>query len=86
MDRGLHLSADETLIAQRETVPFRLGFSALTFCTEDGHPVNRRTGAVSEFFLHPSGGTLRDASINTVFHDSRFDAYRGFRPPHVRNG
>ena len=47
-------------------------------------PVNRITGTVSEFYLYPSGGTLRDAGFNLVFYDSRFDTYRGFKPPHLR--
>ncbi|MGA9115935.1 MAG: hypothetical protein WB626_04100 [Bacteroidota bacterium] len=77
------LFRDENILRQLETAPFSLGFYTLRFYTENGKPVNRVTPVLGEFYLYPSGGTLRDASFNIVFYDSRFDTYRGFRPPHL---
>jgi hypothetical protein len=83
MEPDRHLYTDENLLAQLETAPFRLGFYILRFYSEGGQPVNRATDTIAEFYLYPSGGTLRDASFNIVFYDSRFDTYRGFKPPHL---
>lgn len=82
--RDLLLFTDENILAQLEEAPFTLGFYTLRFYAENGKPVNRRTDSVAEFYLYPSGGTLRDSSFNLLFYDSRFDTYRGFRPPHLK--
>jgi hypothetical protein len=74
--------SDENVAAQLRDAPFTLGFYTLLFYTERGKPVNRVTDTVSEFYLYPSGGTLRDSAFNLVWYDSRFDTYRGFTPPH----
>ncbi|MBP1679471.1 MAG: hypothetical protein H6Q29_1382 [Bacteroidetes bacterium] len=86
MERDPYFYTDENLLAQLESAPFRLGYYTLRFYTEQGQPVNRKTGEIAEFYLYPSGGTLRDASFNIVFYDSRFDTYRGFKPPHLKRG
>lgn len=79
----LFLFTDDNLIEQLKTAPFTLGYYTLRFYIDDGQPVNRVTATVGEFYLYPSGGTLRDGSFNIVFYDSRFDMYRGFKPPHL---
>jgi hypothetical protein len=83
-ERDLFLFNDENILAQLEDAPFALGCYTLRFYTENGKPVNRRTDSVSEYYLYPSGGTLRDSSFNLLFYDSRFDTYRGFQPPHLK--
>ncbi len=77
------LFSDENLFAQLNTATYTLGFYTLKFYTENGKPVNKVTETIEEFYLYPSGGTLRDGTSNIVFYDSRFDTYRGFRPPHL---
>jgi hypothetical protein len=79
----LFLFNDENIIEQLKTAPFTLGYYTLRFYAERGKPARRPTETVSEFYLYPSGGTLRDSSFNLVFYDSRFDTYRGFIPPHL---
>lgn len=81
--RDLLLFTDDNLLEQLKTAPFTLGYYTLSFYTDNGRPVNRVTPSVGEFYLYPSGGTLRDSSFNIVFYDSRFDMYRGFKPPHL---
>lgn len=78
-----YLFRDENLIEQLKTAPFSIGYYTLKFYSENGRPVNRVTPMISEFYLYPSGGTLRDSDFNIVFYDSRFDTYRGFKPPHL---
>ena len=82
MSRDIFLFNDENIFEQLKSAPFRLGYYTLKFYTENGKPVNRVTETISEFYLYPSGGTLRDSNFNIVFYDSRFDTYRGFKPPH----
>jgi hypothetical protein len=72
----------ENILRQLKTASYSLGFYTLKFYSEKGRPVNRMTDTVSEYYLYPSGGTLRDSSFNIIFYDSRFDTYRGFTPPH----
>ncbi len=79
----VRLFSHENIARQLETAPFTLGAYTLHFYTEAGKPVNRVTGTVEEFYLYPSGGTLRDRTFNIVFYDSRYDTYRGFKPPHL---
>ena len=78
------LFSDENIFLQLQTAPFALGFYTLRFYTENGKPVNKVTGTIEEFYLYPSGGTLRDGTSNIVFYDSRFDTYRGFKLPHTK--
>ena len=80
--RDLLLYNDENLLEQLTTAPYTLGFYTLHFYTENGKPVNRKTEMVEEFYLYPSGGTLRDSAFNIIVYESRYDTYRGFVPPH----
>ena len=79
----LYCFTEENIMRQLETAPFSFGFYTLRFYTEEGRPVNKVTDSVAEFYLYPSGGTLRDSTFNIVQYDSRFDIYRGFKPPHL---
>ena len=84
MDQDRHRFSEENLLLQLKTAPYALGYYTLRFYTENGRPVNKVTDSISEFFLYPSGGTLRDDKSNIVFYNSRFDTYRGFKPPHLQ--
>ena len=80
----LHIFSEANIHRQLQTAPFTQGFYTLTFYTEAGKPANHPTETLSEYYLYPSGGTLRDSSFNLVFYDSQFDTYRGFQPPHLK--
>ncbi len=79
----LCLYTEANIREQLETAPYRLGFYTLRFYTEKGRPVNTKTGTIEEFYLYPSGGTLRDSKFNIISYEARFDTYRGFKPPHT---
>jgi len=79
----LFLFKDDNILLQLQSAPFTLGYYTLRFYTENSKPVNKFTDTIAEFYLYPSGGTLRDSNFNIVFYDSRFDTYRGFKPPHL---
>ena len=69
-------------MAQVATAPFHNGYFTVEFYAyERGRPSGKLTGRVEVFYLYPSGGTLRDKDFNLLWYDSKFDTYRGFRPP-----
>jgi hypothetical protein len=80
----LKVFSEENIHTQLESSHFELGYYTLHFYAENGRPVGKQTETVEEFYLYPSGGTLRDSRFNIVFYDSQFDTYRGFTPPHKR--
>lgn len=81
-DTDIHLYTYDNVIKQLQTAPYTLGYYTLRFYSEQGKPVNKVTNTIADFYLYPSGGTLRDGSFNIIMYDSRFDTYRGFTPPH----
>ncbi len=84
MSDDLFVFSEAHLHRQLETAPFTQGFYTVNFYTRDGLLAREKTGTISEFYLYPSGGTLRDSNFNLVFYDSQFDTYRGFQPPHLK--
>ncbi len=83
-DTDLHILSYENIHKQLENAPYELGYYVLRFYSKDGRPSDKPTDTIDEFYLYPSGGTLRDKHFNIVFYDSRFDIYRGFKPPHLK--
>lgn len=84
MNKDLYLFSEENLLEQIEKSEYELGFYPVKFYTENGLLANKKTDEISEFYLYPSGGTLRDKNFNIIFYSSKFDIYRGFIPPHLR--
>lgn len=83
MSGDLFIFSESNLHAQLQTAPFTQGFYTVKFYTSAGTFAKSKTDELSEFYLYPSGGTLRDSTFNLVFYDSQFDTYRGFIPPHL---
>ena len=83
MTRDLLLFTEDNLLEQLHTAPFTLGYDTVKFYTAGGKPVNKVSDTIGEFYLYPSGGTLRDSAFNLVFYDSRFDTYRGLSLIHI---
>ncbi len=80
-DTDLRLFSHENLLAQLETAEYRNGYYVLEFYADGHKPSLKPTGTIETFYLYPSGGTLRDNTFQLVFYDSRYDTYRGFKPP-----
>lgn len=80
----LRIFSHQNLLMQLETAEFRNGYYVLEFYAERNKPSDKPTQTVARFYLYPSGGTLRDSNFDLVFYDSRYDTYRGFKPPHLR--
>ncbi len=83
MTVDLHIFSEENLHEQLKSAPFTQGFYTVHFYTAEGLLAKGKSETLSEFYLYPSGGTLRDSDFNLVFYDSQFDTYRGFKPPHL---
>lgn len=80
-ETDLRLFSHENLLEQLKTAEYRNGYFVLEFYAEEHKPSSKPTLTVEAFYLYPSGGTLRDNSFQLVFYDSRYDTYRGFKPP-----
>ena len=80
-ERDLHSFSHENLLEQLSTAEFRNGYYVLEFYAEAHKPSSKPTPTIEKFYLYPSGGTLRDNTFQLVFYDSRYDTYRGFKPP-----
>jgi len=86
VSEDIHIFSEENLLRQIEQSEYCLGYYKVRFYTKGGMLSERKTDVLSDFYLYPSGGTLRDENFNIVFYSSRFDTYRGYYPPHKRNG
>jgi hypothetical protein len=78
----IRLFSHENILKQLETAEFKNGYYVLEFYADNNKPSSTRTEQVSKFYLYPSGGTLRDSNFQLLFYDSKYDTYRGFKPPH----
>ena len=82
VERDFRLFSHENILGQIETAEYRNGYYVLEFYAAQHKPSTKPTDPVEQFYLYPSGGTLRDSTFQLVFYDSRYDTYRGFKPPH----
>jgi hypothetical protein len=80
--KDLNIFSEENLLEQLKENNYELGFYRVKFYTLNGQPATEKTNTISEFYLYPSGGTLRDETMNIVSYSSKFDTYRGFIPPY----
>jgi hypothetical protein len=83
VERDLRMFSHENVLEQIKTAEYRNGYYVLEFYAENGKPSKEPTTTTAQFYLYPSGGTLRDANFQLLFYDSRYDTYRGFKPPHL---
>jgi hypothetical protein len=79
----IHIFSHEHILEQIKSAKYHLGYYILKFYSENGKPSKEPTETISEYYLYPTGGTLRDSSMNLILYDPRYDVYQGFKPPHV---
>jgi len=84
VQKDMKVFSHENVLEQLTTAEYRNGYYVLEFYSENGKPAKRPTTSTALFYLYPSGGTLRDAGFQLLFYDSRYDTYRGFKPPHLK--
>ncbi|MCX8052001.1 MAG: hypothetical protein N3B17_08945 [Chlorobi bacterium] len=79
MDADLYVYSPDNLLRQIETAPFELGYYTVRFYVDEhGRPTRTKTDRVGTFYYSPSGGTLRDETMNIVFYNARLDRYKGY--------
>jgi len=83
VEKDLRIFSHENILEQIKTAEYRNGYYVLEFYAENNKPATKPTSTVAKFYLYPSGGTLRDSNFQLLFYDSRYDTYRGFKPPHL---
>ncbi|MBI3005135.1 MAG: hypothetical protein HYY49_06915 [Ignavibacteriales bacterium] len=84
MERDSRIFSHENVLFQLESAEFKNGYYVLEFYAENNKPSPKPTNTTAKFYLYPSGGTLRDSNYQLLFYDSKYDTYRGFKPPHTR--
>lgn len=74
----VYLFSEETLRKQLETAETKLGYKLVHFYVDE-HGIMSKTATVQveQFYLSPSGGTLRDKNFNLVTYSARYDMYKG---------
>jgi hypothetical protein len=74
MDAAYCYSPENVLrqIEGREAV---LGVFEVRFYSSGGRPARDVTDRIETFFYYPSGGTIRDASLNILLYEPRLDMY-----------
>ncbi len=69
----------DNLLAQLHTAPLHLGYHTLNFYADaQGRLAKEPTDQKAIFYLSPSGGTLRDESLNIVLYSAKFDRFKGY--------
>lgn len=69
----------ENLLIQARTAEEKLGYKIVHFYVDSqGLLAKSVTDTIAQFFLSPSGGTLRDSALNIVLYSAKFDLYKGF--------
>ena len=92
MNNDLMVFSHENLLQQAQESELQLGYHILSFydffisgmisltfyVDAPGVPAKRITDATESFYLSPSGGTLRDSSMNIVMYSAKYDKYKGY--------
>ncbi|MFZ9760829.1 MAG: hypothetical protein ACO323_01805 [Candidatus Kapaibacteriota bacterium] len=79
IESDIHIFSHENLITQSQNSPLTLGYHTLQFYVESpGIPAKHVTNTIETFYLSPSGGTLRDSSMNIVMYSAKYDKYKGY--------
>ncbi len=85
LNGDVRIFSHQNVLLQLESAEFKNGYYVLEFYSKNGKPSPAPTNSTAKFYLYPSGGTLRDSNYQLLFYDSKYDTYRGFKPPRVRN-
>ncbi|MCU0427322.1 MAG: hypothetical protein MUF71_17035 [Candidatus Kapabacteria bacterium] len=74
----IHLFSEDALRKQLETAESKLGYKLVHFYVDSNGILSKTpTNTTAQFYLSPSGGTLRDTNFNLVTYSARYDMYKG---------
>lgn len=69
----------ENLFHQTQNGELKLGYYSVRFYVDgNGSLAKEPTDCIEEFYMSPSGGTLRDRNMNIVIYSAKFDKYKGY--------
>ena len=79
MQEDLRIFSHENLLKQSQYSELKLGYYTVHFYVDSpGVPSKHVTDKIEQFYLSPSGGTLRDSSMNIVMYSAKYDKYKGY--------
>ena len=79
MEEDLLIFSHENLLKQTQHSELILGYHTVHFYVDSpGVPSKHITNSIEKFYLSPSGGTLRDSSMNIVMYSAKYDKYKGY--------
>ncbi len=79
MDDDIFIFSHDHLMQQVADSFLELGYHKVRFYIEaPGIPSKHKTELIEDFYLSPSGGTLRDSSMNIVIYSAKYDKYKGY--------
>lgn len=71
----VHCYSPENVLRQTNGRESTLGAFEITLYAINGRPAREKTESLETFFYYPSGGTIRDASLNILLYEPRLDMY-----------
>jgi hypothetical protein len=78
-ETDIHCFSHENLVKQTETAEQQLGYYIVHFYVDEAGVISKeKTANIGQFFLSPSGGTLRDKDMNIVTYSAKYDKYKGY--------
>lgn len=75
----VHCYSPENVLRQVDGTEPLLGAHEVRFYVLNGRPSREHTGEIATFHYYPSGGTIRDASLNILHYEPRLDIYHTSR-------
>ncbi|GDX63630.1 hypothetical protein LBMAG35_04680 [Chlorobiota bacterium] len=79
MENDPRIFSHENLLKQSQHSELTLGYYTVHFYVDSpGVPSKHVTDKIEQFYLSPSGGTLRDSSMNIVMYSAKYDKYKGY--------
>ena len=71
----VHCYSPENVLQQCSGRELILGAYEISMYSQNGRPSRENTGVLEKFYYYPSGGTIRDASLNILHYEPRLDIY-----------
>jgi hypothetical protein len=71
----MYCYSSENVLRQIAGTEATMGAYELRFYSVNGRPSRVVTDIVETFYYYPSGGTIRDASLNILLYEPRLDKY-----------
>jgi len=78
----LYCYSVRNVLRQIQTAPRELGFYTLRFYSKGNRISKEKTDVIVNYYYFPSGGTIRDSSMNILFYEPKLDMYHKLNQSH----